>query len=111
MAKGGGGNLTVEGKTEYNSLGRSSYGKVSQVSTAEKLQRKLLCWNVQSLKVKRKVGYRCFPKLASCAREKKKLKPGSVFKDYDVHHVQTLETRPEQPFTKRLTCKVRPGGG
>ena len=67
LAKGGGGtqNLTVEGRTEYNSSGRSSYGKVSQVSTAEKLQRKLLCWNVQSLKVlsKKKSGLSMFSEI------------------------------------------------
>lgn len=42
-------------------------------------------------------------------RAGKTLKPGRVFKDYNVHHVKTLEKRPGHPF--RLTYKVRPGGG
>ena len=62
------------------------------------------------------MGCRCLPKFASRARRKKflsLLEQGSVFKDDDVHRVQTLEEmlRPGQLFPKPLAYNVRPGSG
>ena len=60
-------------------------------STAEKLQREV---SLLEQSVKSEAGCLCFPKLASYTQEKiPLLEPWSVFEDFGVHRVQTLEKK------------------